>query len=145
MAAAKPATTKASEPEKVDAYMKQLKHPLKDVAAALRVIILKSSKEIGEEIKWNAPAFFYTGELKAFDPKEYKRHFVVFNFFKKDCIRLVFWGAGQIDDKSGFLRGDYADGRRLAQFASMAEVTLNAKALQNVLKLQLKKLKSAKS
>jgi hypothetical protein len=32
----------------------------------------------------------------------------VFNLFKKDCIRLVFWGGGKVDDKFKFLEGDYA-------------------------------------
>ncbi len=41
--------TKASEPEKVDAYMAKLKHPLADVVAALRKIILSTDREIGEE------------------------------------------------------------------------------------------------
>jgi hypothetical protein len=67
-----------------------LKHPLAGVAKALREIILKADSEIGEEIKWNAPAFFCTGELPPFNPKEYERHIVVFKFYKQGCIRLVF-------------------------------------------------------
>jgi hypothetical protein len=58
-------TTKASEREKVDAYMGRLKHPLARVVEELRRIILSSDKEIGEEIKWNAPTFFYAGKMKA--------------------------------------------------------------------------------
>jgi hypothetical protein len=37
-------TTKPSEPEKVDAYIKTLKHPLKDVVVSLRRIILEQEK-----------------------------------------------------------------------------------------------------
>jgi hypothetical protein len=140
MTAKEALTTKSSESEAVEAYMKCLRHPLADVVETLRKIILKTSSEIGEEIKWNAPAFFYTGEMKAFDPREYKRHLVVFNLFQKDCIRLVFWGGAKADDKSGFLAGDYADGRRLAMFHDMKEVTANKKALQRTLKVQLKHL-----
>jgi hypothetical protein len=44
-------TTKRSEPEKVDAYVKALKHPLAEVVEALRRIILSTDAEIGEEIK----------------------------------------------------------------------------------------------
>jgi hypothetical protein len=51
-------TTKASEPEKVHEYMGRLKHPLAKVVEDLRQIILSTHKEIGEEIKWNAPTFF---------------------------------------------------------------------------------------
>ena len=138
MAVKKLTTTRASESAEVDAYMGRLKHPLADVVAALRKIILNTSPEIGEEIKWNAPAFFYTGEMKPFNPKEYRRHLVVFNLFKKDCLRLVFWGGAKADDESGFLEGDYADGRRLAMFHDMKDVRSKTKALQKTLKLQLK-------
>ena len=126
--------TKPSEPEKVDAYMNNLKHPLAGVAKALREIILDTDPEIGEEIKWNAPAFFYTGELPPFDPKEYKRHMVVFNFSKQDCIRLVFPSGARLKDKSGLLEGDYPDGRRLALFHDVSEVESRMAILQQLFK-----------
>jgi hypothetical protein len=118
-------TTKPSEPDKVDAYIKRLKHPLKDVVVSLRKFILEADSEIGEENKWNAPTYFYTGEMEQSDPKLYKRYLIVFNLFKKDCIRLVFWGGAKVSDKSGFLQGDYADGRRLALFHSLDDVKSN--------------------
>ena len=127
-------STKRSEPEKVDAYMNDLKHPLADVVKALRRIILKVDSEIGEEIKWNAPTFFYAGEMAPSDPKEYKRYIVVFNLFKKDCIRLVFPSGAKVDDGSGFLEGDYADGRRLALFSNLDEVRSKKAALQKVIR-----------
>lgn len=134
------ATTKSSQPAKVDAYLKTLEHPLLEVVVALRKIILETDPEIGEEIKWNAPTFFFTGEMTPFDPKEYKRYLVVFNLYKKDYIRLVFWGGAKVNDKSGFLEGDYADGRRLAMFHGMPDVRSKQKLLQNALKMQLKHL-----
>jgi hypothetical protein len=106
--------TKASELEKVDAYMSRLKHPLAKVVEDLRQIILSTDEEIGEEIKWNAPTFFYAGKMKPTNPKEYRRYIVVFNLFKQDCIRLVFPSGAKVKDASGLLEGDYADGRRLA-------------------------------
>jgi hypothetical protein len=127
-------STKTSEPEKVDAYMKKLKHPLKDVVEVLRQIIPSTDKEIGEEIKWNAPTFFYTGKMKPFNPKEYKRYIVVFNLYQKDCIRLVFPSGAGVSDKTGLLQGDYKDGRRLAFFPSLKEVRAHKKALQAVIK-----------
>ncbi len=130
-------TTKPSQPDAVDAYMKRFKHPLKPVVDALRRIILKTDRTIGEEIKWNAPSFFYTGGMKAFDPKQYKRYLVVFNLYRQDCIRLVFWGGAKVNDKTGFLEGAYADGRRLAAFASVKDVTARKSILQQVLKRQL--------
>lgn len=133
-------TTKPSEPEKVDAYIKRLKHPLKDVVISLRKIILEADPEIGEGIKWNAPTYFYTGALEQADPKLYRRYLIVFNLFKKDCIRLVFWGGGKVNGKSGFLQGDYPDGRRLALFHSLDDVKVNKKRLHHALKQQLKHL-----
>jgi hypothetical protein len=127
-------STKPSEPEKVDAYMKKLNHPLADVVEALRQIILGADPEIGEEIKWNAPSFFYAGEMAPFNPKEYKRYIVVFNLFKKDSIRLVFPSGATVGDASGLLEGDYADGRRLAQFSSMDEVRAKKATLQQVIR-----------
>ena len=126
--------TKPSEPDKVDAYLDKLKHPLAAVAKALREIILKTDPQIGEEIKWNAPAFFYSGELPPFNPKEHKRHIVVFNFYKQDCLRLVFPSGARVKDKSGLLEGNYPDGRRLALFHDMREVESRKAALQRVIK-----------
>jgi hypothetical protein len=97
-------STKPSEPDQVNAYMGGLKHPLAEVVEALWQIILKTDATIGEEIKWNAPTFFYTGAMRPFNPKEYKRYLAVFNLFKQDCIRLVFWGAGKIAELIGATR-----------------------------------------
>jgi hypothetical protein len=141
MMAAKPAvSTKPSEPDKVDLYMRNLKHPLADVVQALREIILSTDGEIGQEVKWNAPAFFYRGPMKPFNAKEYKRHIVVFNLSRKDCIRLVFPSGARIGDTSGLLEGDYADGRRLAFFSCMADVTSKGPALQRAIRMWLTQL-----
>jgi len=131
---------KSSEPEKVDAYMKKLKHPLADVVEALRRTILSADSEIGEEIKWNAPTFFYVGEMKPSDPKKYMRYLVVFNLFQRDCVRLVFPNGGKIKDSSGLLQGDYADGRRLAFFRDTKTVAAEREALQRVVRKSLKLL-----
>jgi hypothetical protein len=136
-------STKPSEPEKVDEYIQKLKHPLADVVKALRQIILSTDKEIGEEIKWNAPTFFYAGEMGPSDPKEYKRYLIVFNLHKKDCIRLVFPSGAKVDNGSGLLEGDYADGRRLAIFSSVKDVESKKKALQGVVKRWLSLLSIA--
>ncbi|HXA00092.1 MAG TPA: DUF1801 domain-containing protein [Candidatus Dormibacteraeota bacterium] len=132
--------TKASEPEKVDAYVAKLKHPLTQVVKDLRKIILSVDKEIGEEVKWNAPTFFYAGPMKPTNPKEYTRYLIVFNLFKKDCIRLVFPSGAKVADKSGLLEGDYADGRRLGMFYSVKDVKSKEKALRGVISKWLKLL-----
>jgi hypothetical protein len=126
-----------SNPEEVDGYMQKLDHPLLEIIEALRKIILSTDKEIGEHIKWNAPSFFYTGEIKPFNPKEYKRYIIVFNLFKKDCIRLVFPSGAKVNDASGLLEGDYNDGRRLALFYTMDDVRAKEKAMRQVIKTWL--------
>jgi len=140
MKAIKDETTKFSETGKVDEYMNNLNHSLIKVVETLRQIILKIDKEIGEEIKWNAPAFFYTGKMKPFNPKEYKRYIVVFNLAKKDCIRIIFLNGAKLNDKSGLLEGDYADGRRLATFCDIKAVKAKEKDLQKLVKTWLKLL-----
>jgi hypothetical protein len=135
-------STKPSEPDKVDEYLDRLEHPLAEVVEALRRVILKVDPSIGEEIKWNAPAFFYTGEMKPFNPKEYKRYLVVFNLFRKDCIRLVFWHGAKVKEHFGLLEGDYADGRRLAMFYSLQDVKSNRTKLKKILKQQLQSIET---
>jgi hypothetical protein len=130
-----------SESHLVNDYMQSLQHPLADVAAYIRQLILSIDKTIGEGIYWNAPTFFYTGIMPAFNPKEYKRYIVGFVFNKKDCIRLVFLRGADVTDKTGLLEGDYKDGRRLINFTSIADVTSKKKALKQIIKQLLKKIK----
>jgi len=126
--------TAPSKTSDVDAYIKKMKHPLLSVVVELRKIIISVDKNIGEEIKWNAPCFFYTGPMKPFNPKEYKRFIVGFNFYQKDCIRMIFLTGAKVNDKSGLLEGDYADGRRLAHFRNLNEVKEKEKHLRAVIK-----------
>jgi hypothetical protein len=133
--------TQLSDAASVDKYMSKLKHPLKDVAEELREIILSADKTIGEEIAWNAPSFFYTGKMAPFKPKEYKRFIVGFNFFKKDCIRLIFLRGALV--KSKLLEGDYADGRRLALFYDLKDVKANKKEIVKIVKVLVRHIKKS--
>ena len=130
--AGKPDTTKASDTASVDDYMRALEHPLADLAADVRRTILAADKRIGEEIKWNAPAFFFTGAMAPFDPKEYRRYVAGMNLFRKDAVRVIFLRGASVDDPTGLLEGDYADGRRLTSFASVADVKRKQPALKKI-------------
>jgi hypothetical protein len=132
-------TSGISEPETVDAYMQALKHPLHDVATYLRAFILSVDKNIGEAISWNAPVFYYTGKMEPFNPKDYKRYIVGFNFFRKDTLRIIFLRGASATDATGLLEGDYKDGRRLASFTTVEDVKSKENALKNIIK-QLVKL-----
>lgn len=129
-----------SEPENVNDFIKALNHPFKDVVVYLRNAILSVDKNIGEGIYWNAPTFYFTGKMKPFHAKEYKRFIVGFVFNRKDCLRLVFLRGASATDKSGILEGDYKDGRRLAVFASMADAKKKGPALKSIIKELVKKI-----
>ncbi len=78
--------------------------------------------------------------MRPSDPKEYKRYFIVFNLFKKDCIRLVFPSGAKVNDTSGLLEGSYADGRRLVLFYSLEDVNSKKETMQWVIKEWLRLL-----
>jgi len=83
-------TTGISVPEKVDEFMQTLNYPLKELLQYLREFILSIDKKIGEGIFYNAPVFYYTGTMKPFNPKAYKRYIVGSNLFKKDTLGMIF-------------------------------------------------------
>lgn len=120
----------------VTAYIQNLEPAFEEIAETIRQIILSTDKEISEEIKWNAPSFFYTGDMKPFNPKEYKRHIIVTNF-QKGRILLVFPSGAKVNDTTGFLEGDYKDGRRLVYFKDLADVKSKESALRHVIKTWL--------
>ncbi len=124
---------KRSDEEQVTAHIKSLEPGLAKIIQTLRKIILSTDKEIGERIKWNSPSFYYTGEMKPFDPKEYKREIIVFNLFK-GRIMLVFPSGAKINDTSGLLEGDYKDGRRLMIFSDLQDVKAKEETLQQLIK-----------
>ena len=129
---------KLSNTELVVAYIEKLEEPKREIVAALRQIILSTDPEIAEEIKWNAPSFYYSGEMKPFDPKEYRRHIIVMNLHKR--LLLVFPSGANIDNTSGLLTGDYKDGRRLLEVKTIADVKSITPALKAAIKDWLSKV-----
>lgn len=124
---------KLSGEEQVQQHIDALDPDVKAVVTALRSIILETDKEIGEQIKWNNPCFYYTGSMAPFDPKEYKREIAVFNLFK-NRIMLVFPSGAKVNDTSGLLEGSYQDGRRTAIFKDLDHVNAQKKNLQAVIR-----------
>src|SRR5450432_3593100 len=132
-------SAKLSDEEQVTAHIKKLEPELGKTIEVIRKIILSTDKQIGEHIKWNNPSFYYTGEMKPFDPKEYKREIIVFNLYK-GRIMLVFPSGAKVNDVPGFLEGDYKDGRRIVVFKDMDDVKSKEKSLQKVIKQWLKQV-----
>jgi len=126
-------SVKLADTDQVTEHIKKLDPTVAKTVQSLREIILSSDKEIAEHIKWNNPSFYYTGEMKAFDPKEYKREIIVFNLFK-NRIMLVFPSGAKVNDNSGLLEGDYKDGRRITIFKDLKDVKAKEKDLRTVIK-----------
>lgn len=92
--------TKSTDTKAVDEYLEKFKHPLKEIVEELRKIIMKIDSTIGEEVKWNAPTYFYSGPMEPSNPKEYKRYLAVSNVHPKDHIMLVLPHGANVDDGS---------------------------------------------
>lgn len=122
-----------SNKEHVDKYIQNLDKSFSEIVEKVRQVILDANEEIGEQIKWNSPSFYYTGEMKAFDAKEYKRDILVMNL-RKNKILLIFPTGVIIEDTTGILEGNYTDGRRVVSINDMNEADTKATALQTVIK-----------
>ncbi|WP_373550039.1 DUF1801 domain-containing protein [Haliscomenobacter sp.] len=120
-----------TDQEQVTEHIQQLEPSVGQIVETLRQIILSTNPEVGERIKWNNPSFYYTGEMKEFDPKEYKRDLIVMNLHK-GRIMLVFPSGAKVNDQSSLLEGDYKDGRRIATFKDLDDVQAKQGALQKI-------------
>ncbi len=129
--------TNQDESEQVNAHIKKLEPKVAEVVQMIRKIILSTDKEIGERIKWNNPSFYFTGEMKPFDPKEYKREIAVFNLHK-NRIMLVFPSGAKVGDTYGLLEGEYEDGRRIVIFKDIDDVKAREKSLRQVVRQWIK-------
>ncbi len=132
---------KLTDKEQVTKHIQQLPQNIAPVVELLRQIILSVDKEVDEQIKWNNPSFYYTGEMKTFDPKEYKRDIVVFNLHK-GRIMLVFPSGAKVNNEAGLLQGDYKDGRRTCIFKDIEEVKMKQHLLKKVINEWLKSVES---
>lgn len=119
--------------EKVAGIIGKHETAVAEVIHFLSRIILDTDPEISEQVKWNSPAFYYTGDMKPFDPKEYKRDIVVMNLHKGKIL-LVFPTGARINDGTGILEGKYTDGRRVVTITDMNDACAKADALQAVLR-----------
>lgn len=117
----------------VNKLIQQLEPNFAKLVKSVRAVILSADKEIGEQVKWNAPAFFYPGAMKAFDAKEYKRDIVVMHL-RKGIVLLVFPTGATIPDTSGILEGDYTDGRRMITISNATELAAKKSKLQKVIR-----------
>lgn len=130
------AAKKPSNQQQVSLFIQNLPIEEAKIAQTIREIILETDMEIAEHIKWNSPSFYYAGEMKAFDAKEYKRDLIVLNL-RNNKIMLVLPTGAKINNPSGLLEGTYTDGRRLIHFKDLKDVLSKKKELQNIIKIWL--------
>lgn len=126
--------SKPTSTEQVTSHIAKMETETAQTMQAIREAILETDKEIAEHIKWNSPAFYYSGEMKEFDAKEYKRDLVVYNLRKNGDIMLVFPTGATINDTTGILEGNYTDGRRMVTIKNKADLEAKKQALQTVIK-----------
>lgn len=128
------AKSKFTNDEEVTEYIQKLDSPLAETITFLRQSILAINSEISEHIKWNSPSFYYSGEMKPFNPKEYKRDILVMNIHRGTTILLVFPTGTKITDTSGLLEGNYPDGRKIAKIKDLDEAKSRQKDLENAIR-----------
>lgn len=124
---------KLSDSEQVSQHIQKLQPAEQPVVEYLRQLILSVNDKIAEHIKWNSPAFYYTGEMKAFDPKEYKRDILVMNL-RKGKIMCVLPTGMAIKKNTEILEGTYTDGRRMITFADLSDIKKKEQKLKNTIK-----------
>ncbi|GAB1462250.1 DUF1801 domain-containing protein [Pedobacter sp.] len=126
-------TTKYTNNEQVTAHIAKLPKNIQPAVTYLRELMLAIDDEISEHIKWNSPAFYYSGAMSAFNAKEYKRDILVMNL-RKDKIMCVLPTGMVIKNNTEILEGNYTDGRRIIYFRDLDDIQLKAPLLKNAIK-----------
>lgn len=112
----------------VSEYISTLESSEQELVNAVRQLVLAIDPEIKEHIKWNSTAFFYSGEMEAFDAKEYKRDLLVVNLHRGKFL-LVFPTGAKIEDS--ILKGkNYPDGRKIITLEHLGDLKKIELALQ---------------
>lgn len=105
----------------VSQFIDNLEPNFQEMLTYLRKLMLSIDSNIAEQIKWNSPSFYYTGLLKAFDPKTYQRDILVTNLRKKTLLCILPTGQ-KIKKNVQLLEGEYTDGRRMITFENLADL-----------------------
>ncbi|WP_421944557.1 DUF1801 domain-containing protein [Pedobacter sp.] len=123
---------KSPHSEEVSSYIEKLEPRLAEIAETIRNIILSLDNEIAEHIKWNSLSFYYSGTMKDFDAKEYKRDIAVLNLHNR--IMLVLPTGARITEGLDLLEGNFKDTRKVINFKDLDDVLAKAPKLKTILK-----------
>ena len=105
----------------VDAWLAKYDNPQKELVLAVRKVILGADKRIGETIKWQAPTFFYKGNLASFYPKS-KAH-----------VSLLFHTGAQIPGDFPSLEGG-GQVSRIMKFLSAGDLKAKTAELKRIVR-----------
>lgn len=110
---------------KVDQFMQELKHPLKEEMKAVIRIIREAGPGLEEDIKWGGPSFDYKEPMATLNPRV------------KDFVAIIFHKGELLEDGSGVLEPG-PKGKAYAKFYSMSDVTKHKGNLAKVVKQWIK-------
>jgi hypothetical protein len=105
----------------VEAWFKELDHPLKPAMAEVRKIILATDRRMTEAIKWKSPTFIYEGNMASIDPKS------------KVHVQLMFHQGAALPGRHPRLEGGGGTVRYL-RFADLADVKAKKSDLQGAVR-----------
>ena len=105
----------------VEAFLKDLDHPLLKEICAVRDIILKTDKRITESIKWGGPTFQFEGNIGTIPPRT------------KKAVQLFMPQGSLIGARHGVLEGVGKDVRTI-NFKDMAEVKAKKAGLEKAVR-----------
>lgn len=118
--APKAKSAKLSDEDQVKDWINKLDATAKKEIEAVRKIIKSSSSKLSERIKWNAPSYYYKGDILTFGP--YKTHKLLLIFHHPAIVKVT----------SDLLEGNYKD-RRLVHFKNKADAEKNKKELVRII------------
>ena len=124
----------------VDDFIQATEGSLQELLKELRQILAGFSPELGEQIKWNSPAYFYSGEMSDFDAKTYARDFVVLNCHR-GYVLMVFPNGAQFPDPNKILEGQYTDGRRMISIKSIEDIHKKTEGIKSLTQAWINTLK----
>jgi hypothetical protein len=110
----------ATNPE-VDAWFRDLDHPLKDAMLRVRKVNLGTDRRLGETIKWKSPTFVFEGNMASIDPRS------------KRYVQLMFHQGAALPGKHPGLEGGGATVRYM-RFANLDEVNAKRRDLEDAVR-----------
>jgi hypothetical protein len=102
---------KLSNLDQVSRHIEELEPALGAFVNEIKTFILEIDPEISKHIKWNSVSFYFSGDMKPFDPKEYKKDLLVINL-NRGNILLVFPTGAKIKNVDSLLEGTFKDSRK---------------------------------